>query len=424
MSTAECDVVIVGAGFSGLVLSLFLKEQGLRSIILEKSDRIGGRARTLYCEGNTLELGTCYLARDYQKIAALAQRLGLSEKRLGNTSAHPQSRLSALYNKSRSGYVAELCALLATLCRYAARRRSALSQFETRHPDAYGALAMPISDWLRHNRCARLEPIFSGLVDIFGYGPMTTMPALYALRWMTPDMILTAFLNSGRLVAQGFGEFAARMAAQAEIRLSSEIVGSHRTADAHWTVSTPAGDLRARHVVVACPPLSPDLIALFDEPRRQILERDVLFTRYVSVAVIARNWFTSHRRALLRGEDHRDHVMGARRDGDRADGSSYFVCYLYPTIAEDAHIASILRRDIKADGGELQEIIEFGHWYDYMTRLSGDAIAAGRYFALEDGQGVDNVWLCNAMLAHENWRDLLVLSRNIADGIAATGRSS
>jgi hypothetical protein len=55
-----------------------------------------------------------------------------------------------------------------------------------------------------------------------------------------------------------------------------------------------------------------------------------------------------------------------------------------------------------------------------MTRVKNDAIATGRYFALEDRQGVDNVWLCNSIIARENWRDLLVLNRRVADGIAAT----
>ena len=58
-----------------------------------------------------------------------------------------------------------------------------------------------------------------------------------------------------------------------------------------------------------------------------------------------------------------------------------------------------------------------------MTRVKSDAIATGRYFVLEDRQGVDNVWLCNSIVAHENWRDLQVLSRHVADGIAAAERA-
>jgi hypothetical protein len=38
---------------------------------------------------------------------------------------------------------------------------------------------------------------------------------------------------------------------------------------------------------------------------------------------------------------------------------------------------------------------------------------------LEDTQGVDIVLLCNSVLGHDNWLDILVLSRRIGNGIAA-----
>jgi hypothetical protein len=90
------------------------------------------------------------------------------------------------------------------------------------------------------------------------------------------------------------------------------------------------------------------LYELFDSSRRKILKRDVTSTLYVSAAVIAKNWFMAHRRAFLRGDDHWDHLIAARCEGPGQDGRRYFVCYLYPTKDDDAHIASILSRDIGA----------------------------------------------------------------------------
>ena len=287
----EVDVAIIGSGFSGLSLSLFLKQQGLRSVILEKSDRLGGKARTLHREGNMIELGTCYLARDYQQVAALAKQFDLHERALGNVSAHPASLLSAFYNRSSLGYLTGLGASLVTLCRYAVCRRLALSRFKARIEDECVALAMPAEEWLKHHHCQRLLPIFNGLLDIYGYGPVSAMPALYALRWMTPDLILTAFLKGSRQLTQGFGELARRMAGETQILLSTPLADSYREDDGHWTLSTSAGSLRARHVVVACTPNSSELYGLFDPSRREILERDVISTLYVSVAVVAKNWF-------------------------------------------------------------------------------------------------------------------------------------
>jgi flavin-dependent amine oxidoreductase len=407
------------ADLAALAVSLSLKQRGLRSVVLEKSDRIGGKALTQWRDGVMLELGTCYLARDYQQVAALAERFGVREWPLGSVSAHPQSLLDAFYNRNPLWYFTGAGASLIVLRRYAVRRRLALSRFAARIEDEYAAMAMPILDWLRLNRCERLTPIFNGLLDIYGYGPVMTMPALYALRWMTPDLIMTAFLKGSRQVVKGFGGLAQKMAAETEVLLSTRLGGSRREADGRWLLETSAGRFRARHVVVACAPTSPELHELFDQPRREILERDVLSTFYVSAAVAAKNWFTTHRRAFLKGPDHRDHLIAARCEGAAPDGSHYFICYLYPTIDDDAHMTAILRRDIAADGGELKEVVTFARWPEYMTRVTSEAIATGRYFRLEDRQGADNVWLCNSALAHENWRDLLALSRRVSDGIAA-----
>src|SRR5258706_14748330 len=40
------DVIIVGAGVNGLVTAAFLAKAGLKTLVLERSDRVGGCART------------------------------------------------------------------------------------------------------------------------------------------------------------------------------------------------------------------------------------------------------------------------------------------------------------------------------------------------------------------------------------------
>src|SRR5262245_64722056 len=40
------DIVIVGGGVNGLVAASFLAKAGLKTLVLERSDRVGGCART------------------------------------------------------------------------------------------------------------------------------------------------------------------------------------------------------------------------------------------------------------------------------------------------------------------------------------------------------------------------------------------
>ena len=51
------DCVIIGGGLAGLTASIFLARAGLSVLLLERSKKLGGRARTEFMEGNYLNLG-------------------------------------------------------------------------------------------------------------------------------------------------------------------------------------------------------------------------------------------------------------------------------------------------------------------------------------------------------------------------------
>lgn len=53
----KIDVVIIGAGLTGLATAVQLKKRGLSVVIIEKSDRVGGQIRTIHEQGFTIESG-------------------------------------------------------------------------------------------------------------------------------------------------------------------------------------------------------------------------------------------------------------------------------------------------------------------------------------------------------------------------------
>ena len=55
------DVVIVGGGISGAYLSHKLKSQGIKTVILEKSNTLGGRLSTKPVGSNLADYGCQYL---------------------------------------------------------------------------------------------------------------------------------------------------------------------------------------------------------------------------------------------------------------------------------------------------------------------------------------------------------------------------
>jgi monoamine oxidase len=74
---ADLDVVIIGAGLSGMNAAALLTELGARVVVLESESRPGGRCRTMDDWYLTPDLGGAQIGRDYARVLDTASRLGV-----------------------------------------------------------------------------------------------------------------------------------------------------------------------------------------------------------------------------------------------------------------------------------------------------------------------------------------------------------
>lgn len=78
MAVITRDVVIVGAGPSGLTAAAELRKSGLSVAVLEARDRVGGRTWTGEFDGAMIEVGGQWLSPHHTAALALVEELGLS----------------------------------------------------------------------------------------------------------------------------------------------------------------------------------------------------------------------------------------------------------------------------------------------------------------------------------------------------------
>lgn len=76
-SKGRPDVIILGAGMSGLYSAWLLEQQGLKVLVLEGRQRVGGRVHTLFDLPGTPEMGFNSMGEGYGRAIDCAQRAGL-----------------------------------------------------------------------------------------------------------------------------------------------------------------------------------------------------------------------------------------------------------------------------------------------------------------------------------------------------------
>jgi monoamine oxidase len=76
-SNLDADVIVIGAGLSGLETALTLEENGLKVIVIEGRDRVGGRVYSLKQIPGHPEAGGNTIAAAYGRMIAAGQKYGV-----------------------------------------------------------------------------------------------------------------------------------------------------------------------------------------------------------------------------------------------------------------------------------------------------------------------------------------------------------
>lgn len=79
MKNTQTDVVIIGGGITGLYAAQEFIRQGLRVLVLEKNNRLGGRICTVYGNDYQLEAGAGRFASNHVLLRSLIKAYGLTE---------------------------------------------------------------------------------------------------------------------------------------------------------------------------------------------------------------------------------------------------------------------------------------------------------------------------------------------------------
>lgn len=223
------DVAVVGAGAAGIAAARRLTERGLRVVVIEAADRIGGRCFTdMRLFGVPYDLGAHWIHMpDLNPVAKLAPRSGLEVY-----PAPPGQKLRIGRRYAREGEMEDFLAA-------AVRGKRAIADAARGKTDVACARVMPkdLGDW---------QSTVEFFLGPFGCGKeLSEISAVdFAKSW---ERDVDAFCR------QGFGTLLAKLAAGLPVELSTPVTALDAYGRSNVEVETTKGRLIARAAIVTAP---------------------------------------------------------------------------------------------------------------------------------------------------------------------------
>ncbi|KAH9870321.1 hypothetical protein IAQ61_005795 [Plenodomus lingam] len=229
----EHPVCIIGAGPAGLSAASRLKSKGIKSMIFEKQEAVGGKCQSWYDEDGTFyPLGAAFLSNvSYPETIAILSQTDVSTQPF--SLAGGREAFSYNYTDGRIQQVPALAPqflaqVSAEIPRYVGLwntrfRPVGVANFKNGVPDEFTVSG---AEWFRINNFTALPILLVTPVALYGYGDINIVPALYILQYMTPD-VLTAFVGLHGVYYMDFNkmwvEFAKNNLRETTIKTSADV---------------------------------------------------------------------------------------------------------------------------------------------------------------------------------------------------------
>ncbi|MEK6343692.1 MAG: NAD(P)/FAD-dependent oxidoreductase [Curtobacterium sp.] len=264
--TIEKDVVVIGAGVTGLVAANRLVAEGRSVAVLEARDRVGGRTWTNDIEGVTLEIGGQWVSPDQTALLETLEELGLEtydRYREGSSVYVDQHGSRTEYTGDifplPESTATEIERLVAVVDEYVAKVDPS-RPWET--PDAEALDEVSFREWLRRLSDDRVA---TENVELFIAGAMLTKPAhtfsaLQALLMAASagsfsNLVDADFILDKRVVG-GMQQVSERLAAKLgdDVHLNAPVRTLRWDDEGVVAIADGGVEVRARQALVAVPP--------------------------------------------------------------------------------------------------------------------------------------------------------------------------
>lgn len=404
------NVVVIGAGPSGMSAAMQLKRQGHAVTVLEREDTVGGKCHSLIHGGRAYDLGANLTTPRYTLIRELGQELGMTLRKMA------PRRVVEVNDPDRTlpAPLADASVLERALVRGGAALYVAFRDLTGIDRDGYAglpaAVRQPFHVWLEHHGLAQFRDVFANLFVAYGYGVMDDLPAAYALKFFdrihleaAVDVILGEPVESTMDWEEGFQALWQRVDERWGLEALTGVTvtrvrRSPRGVRVWWEREGVGTEAWFDAIVIACPL---DAAARFldtspDEDR--LFSRVKYYTYHVTAARTSglpavSTYVRPYCQKVMPGMP----TVFYRPIAD--DPNDVFLFYAYgDATTTEAGVRREIDRVVTRFGGEVEEFLTTVTWR-YFPHVDSDTMTAGFYEEMDALQGQWRTYYVGEVLA-------------------------
>jgi len=194
-------VCIIGAGPAGLAAAGRLQAKGIKSVVFDKQDGVGGKCQAWYDEKGIFHpLGAAFFSNaTYPETIKILNQANVPIEPFALTGSREVFRYNytnGLIQASPALPPQLLAAVSAEIPRYVQLWNQrfqpiSVANYKNGVPEEFSVSG---AEWFRKNNLTVLPSLLVNPVALYGYGDINIVPALYILQYFTPD-VLTAFIG-------------------------------------------------------------------------------------------------------------------------------------------------------------------------------------------------------------------------------------